>query len=487
MEQQVQVGTFDKAKHAAERKAFDVAITAALKHIDKDRGKAMIQMVNLTQKVLGDTWPDRAYEALRNVFRDPDSKWMKYTNAMFDDVDPKLIKSAALNLGYEAGFRGYKRTRELSEKLNASIPWSILIDPTSACNLHCTGCWAAEYGHQMSLSYEQLDDVITQGENLGIYSWLYTGGEPTVRKNDLFKLCEKHPHSNFQCFTNGTLIDDEFCENILRVGNFFPNISLEGFEDANDGRRGQGDFQSVMAAMDRLKAHKCLFGLSICYTRANYKTVTSDEFLDMVIDKGAKYIWYFHYMPVGNDASTDLLLTPDEREYMYHRVREIRGFEGGKPIMAIDFQNDGEFVGGCVAGGREYCHINPNGDVEPCVFIHYSSANIKDKSLLECLQQPIFQKYREGQPFNENHLRPCPMLENPEKLREIVAETGAKSTDMQSPESVDSLCGKCDPYAAEWADRAAKLWKESQEEKAARAAAPLSEAGKVRVRPQANQ
>jgi hypothetical protein len=170
---------------------------------------------------------------------------------------------------------------------------------------------------------------------------------------------------------------------------------------------------------------------------------------------------------------------------MYHRVREIRGFDGGKPIMAIDFQNDGEFVSGCVAGGREYCHINPNGDVEPCVFIHYSSANIKDEKLIDCFKQPIFMKYREGQPFNDNMLQPCPMLENPQLLREIVKETGAKSTDMQSPESADDLCSKCDEYAAKWADRAAKLWKESQEEKAAREAMPVSDAGKVRVRPRA--
>ena len=117
----------------------------------------------------------------------------------------------------------------------------------------------------------------------------------------------------------------------------------------------------------------------------------------------------FHYMPVGNEAATDLLLTPEQREYMYHRIREIRGFEGGKPIFVFDFQNDGEFVGGCIAGGRFYCHIYPNGDVEPCVFIHYSNANIHDKPLLECVSQPLFRAYQMGQPFNENDLRPCPM------------------------------------------------------------------------------
>ena len=291
-----------------------------------------------------------------------------------------------------------------------------------------------------------------------------------MRKKDLVALAEKHQHSFFQTFTNGTLIDEQYCEDLLRIKNLLPIISLEGFEEANDSRRGKGTFEKVMHAMDLLKEHKIPFALSICYTSVNYKVVTSDEFLDMVIDKGAKSIWYFHYMPVGNDASTDLLLNPDQREYMFHRVREIRGFEGGKPIFALDFQNDGEWVGGCVAGGREYCHINPNGDVEPCVFVHYSSANIHDKSLLECFKQPIFMKYMEGQPFNDNHLRPCPLLENPEILPQIVKETGAKSTDLQSPEDVNSLCGKCDPYAEEWKPRAEKLWQQELKDKAAMAA-----------------
>ena len=170
-------------------------------------------------------------------------------------------------------------------------------------------------------------------------------------------------------------------------------------------------------------------------------------------------------MPVGNDAAPDLMPTKEQREYMYHRVREIRGKEGGKQIFAMDFQNDGEFVGGCIAGGRNYCHINPNGDVEPCVFIHYSGANIREVTLLEALKQPLFMAYRDGQPFNNNHLRPCPMLENPELLEEMVKKTGAKSTDLQSPETVEHLCGKCREYAENWQGTAEKLWQEHPYEK----------------------
>ena len=46
----------------------------------------------------------------------------------------------------------------------------------------------------------------------------------------------------------------------------------------------------------------------------------------------------------------------------------------------MDFQNDAEYVGGCIAGGRRYLHINANGDVDPCVFIHYSDSNIREKT-----------------------------------------------------------------------------------------------------------
>ena len=181
-----------------------------------------------------------------------------------------------------------------------------------------------------------------------------------------------------------------------------------------------------------------------------------------MVDKGCRYAMYFHYMPVGNDASVELLPTPEQRIYMKDRIRQIRSLTTGQGLFTFDFQNDGEFVGGCIAGGRNYCHINPKGDVEPCVFIHYSGANIREKSLLECLKQPLFMAYRDNQPFNDNMLRPCPMLENPECLPKMVKETGAHSTDPQSPEDVQHLCDKCKPYAEAWTKMADKLWEERQ-------------------------
>ena len=223
--------------------------------------------------------------------------------------------------------------------------------------------------------------------------------------------------------------------------------------------RGSGVYQKVQNAMALLKEHKLPFGISTCYTSKNVDDVSSEKYFDMLVDCGALFVWFFHYMPVGSDAATELLPTPEQREKMYRRIREFRG---SKPIFSMDFQNDAEYVGGCIAGGRRYLHINAKGDVEPCVFIHYSNVNIHDTSLLDALKSPIFMAYHKGQPFNDNMLRPCPMLENPEYLRKMVKETGAVNTDYQSPEEVDALCDRTTPYAENWKPTADRLWESSK-------------------------
>ena len=449
------------AAHKMERALVSRTIDGVIHYVNKDRQANLLHLIDVVEKIAGDMFSEKSYDGARNMVRDEDSKWMRYLYRLMDETDPHVLKMTALNLGFEAAYFGTKTIRENRRRYQCNIPWLILMDPTSACNMHCTGCWAAEYGHKLNLTYEELDRIITQGKELGIYFYMYTGGEPLMRKKDLIRLCEKHNDCAFHAFTNGTLIDDEFCSEMARVGNFSVSLSLEGYEEVNDSRRGSGSFSKAMEAMDLMKSHGLIFGTSICYTSKNVETVTSDEFLDMIIEKGCRYTWYFHYMPVGNDAAVELLPTRDQREYMYRRVREIRGSDGGKPIFAMDFQNDGEFVGGCIAGGRNYMHINANGDAEPCVFIHYSGANIREVSLLDALRQPLFMAYRDRQPFNENHLRPCPMLENPEILERMLKETGAVSTDLKSPESGEHLCGKCREYAENWAESADRLWREN--------------------------
>jgi hypothetical protein len=159
-------------------------------------------------------------------------------------------------------------------------------------------------------------------------------------------------------------------------------------------------------------------------------------------------------MPVGNDAVPELMVSAEQRAFMYEQVHRFRET---KPLFTLDFWNDGQYAEGCIAGGRRYLHINANGDMEPCAFIHYSDSNIRDKTILEALQSPLFQGYHKAQPFNCNHLQPCPLLDNPDALVALVEESGSHSTDFIDPEDVHGLADKCRAAAAKWAPVANRI------------------------------
>ncbi|MCI1665513.1 MAG: radical SAM protein [Atopobiaceae bacterium] len=400
----------------------------------------------------------RLFNMVMGYMADPTNNWRRLVDKVRLEVDPGVSRAFVQDFLVNSVTIGGSRQREVNETEDCNCPWAILMDPTTACNLHCTGCWASNYedAKHKSLTYDELDSIIRQGKELGTYVYLYTGGEPMVRKGDLTRLCEAHPDCFFSAFTNGTLVDEKFADDMLRVKNFMPAFSIEGFREATDARRGQGTFDKVVHAMDLLRERHLPFGASICYTSQNYDSVTSDEFVDFLAEKGVLFAWIFTYMPVGQGAPVELLATDEQRAGMYHKVRD--DWRQTKPIFFADFWNDGEYTGGCIAGGRRYLHINAGGDVEPCAFIHYSDCNVREKSLLECYKSPLFKAYRAHQPFNTNMLRPCPLLDNPGALAEVVHETDAKSTDYTHPEDVDELCSKTTAVAEAWATKSQPLW-----------------------------
>ncbi|MCH3971577.1 MAG: radical SAM protein [Oscillospiraceae bacterium] len=433
-------------------------IKTAIGYLRKNPEKNIPKLLDMIEKVDTTHAFSEALYNFRWAMDHPDRNWYKLIMKVVKDTDPHVLETFFTNFFMNSTMIGGKKQMEYREKYGCNIPWAILLDPTSACNLHCTGCWAAEYGNQLNLSFDEIDDIINQGTKMGTYMYIYTGGEPLVRKDDLIKLCEKHNDCVFLCFTNSTLIDDKFAEDMVRVGNFIPSISVEGFEEATDSRRGKGTFQKVSKAMDILNAHHLPFGVSCCYTSQNVSSIGSEEFFDWMIDKGAVFAWFFTYMPIGVDAPTDLMANAEQREFMYHKIRAYRE---SKALFTMDFWNDAEYVYGCIAGGRSYLHINANGDVEPCVFIHYSDSNIREKSLLDAYRSPMFMQYHKGQPFNHNMLRPCPVLDNPYRLEQMVGKTHAHCTDLLKQESPHDLCAKCAPVAERWKPVADRLWKES--------------------------
>ena len=440
-----------------QRGAAGIALRPLLRFIEKNPGPNLVKLVDVVDFVSRRTFPRGTIAAFKAGALDEGNVWKRMAVSVLRDVDPGALRRLLLSLGLGIA-NGTRRVRINREKYGCNVPFQILFDPTSACNLHCRGCWAGEYHKSENLTLAEMDGIVRQAKKLGTRVFMLTGGEPLIRKNDILKVAGRHRECTFLIYTNATLIDEALARETKRLGNVVFAVSLEGFEESNDARRGAGAYERSMRAIDLLRKERCLFGISVCYTRENLETVTGDAFLDEMIARGVKFGFYFHYMPLGKGAAPELLLTPEQREGMYRRLRELRNARTGKPMFVMDFQNDAEYVGGCIGGGRNYFHINAAGDMEPCVFIHYSDSNIREHTLLEALQRPLFQAFYKGQPFNRNHLRPCPMLENPALLRGIVKGAGAKSTDLASPEDVDDLCAKCECYAAAWGPAAERVW-----------------------------
>ncbi len=444
-------------EHKLQAFAAEKALAKILKYVDKDPEGNLLKILNFAEKNFK-MFPQKNFEKMKNALNDKDNVFVQLAKNILCDVDRDLVKSLLVTMGIHAGYYGTKTVRANREKYNCNIPFTILFDPTSACNLKCKGCWAAEYGHKLQLSLDEMRSIVSQGKELGTHFYMLTGGEPLIRKDDIITLASENSDCAFLIYTNATLIDKKLCDDIKRCGNITLALSIEGDECSNDDRRGEGAYKTTIEAMELLKKEKLLFGISVCYTSKNVNAVTSDEFLDRMIALGVKYAFYFNYMPVGKDADKSLIPTPSQRKYMYFWMKKMRNGKTGKPLFAFDFQNDGEYVGGCIAGGRNYFHINSNGDIEPCVFVHFSDSNIRTHTLFEALQNPLFMAYRRGQPFNDNHLMPCPMLENPHILREIIEKTGAKSTDLIYKETAEQLCSKCDEFASSWAPVAKDIW-----------------------------
>ncbi|MEZ5070437.1 MAG: radical SAM protein [Bacteroidales bacterium] len=348
----------------------------------------------------------------------------------------------------------FKKIR-MNRRTRSAVPRLLLIDPTTACNLKCTGCWACDYEKNVSLSYEKLDELVGEAEKLGILQIIFTGGEPLMRKEDILRLAASHRRITFGMFTNGTLIDENYAREMARVGNLNAFLSVEGFRDETDMRRGEGVYDKVLQAMDLLKKHDIAFGFSACYHAKNFDTVTSDAFLDFMRQKGAWLGWLFNYMPIGSDADLSLCCSPQQRAFVKEKIEAYHKRTG---FLTIDFANTGHKSFGCVAAGTDYAHINANGDLEPCAFFHYSDANIHDMSLEEALRSPFFREFRNQKPFSENFLKPCPLMDVPEAVARLSQFPGVHSTHLAHPESGAELAAKTQPLADAWNPVAQELW-----------------------------
>jgi MoaA/NifB/PqqE/SkfB family radical SAM enzyme len=347
--------------------------------------------------------------------------------------------------------RGGARAKERFRARHGQTPGDFLvISPGKACNLRCHGCYANSGAHRERLDWATFERLVREAHDTwGTRVFVISGGEPLAwrdRGRSVLDLAERFPDCFFVMYTNGTLIDDAVARRMGRLGNVSPALSVEGMRAHTDARRGEGVFDKVLAAMERLRREGVIIGVSLTATRENADAILSDEVVGTFFDGlGASYAFVFHYMPIGRSYTLDLMMTPEQRLRLFERVWWL---VRNRHIFIADFWNSATATNGCLAAGRAggYFYVNWNGDVSPCVFFPYSPVNVREVfarggSLDEVWSHPFFSEirgwqrdygYREADepcPDCGNWLAPCIIRDHHPTFLELVQRYEPVPTD----------------------------------------------------------
>ena len=149
-----------------------LGVKQVLKYIDRNPDENIPKVLNWLEKHDKDGQITHPVQTVRKAIENKDSNWYQLVKSLWTDVDDGVRLKLFENFVINASMIGSPRQRKVSAENDCNVPWAILMDPTSACNLHCTGCWAAEYGNRLNLTLEEMDDVIKQAKKMGTYFYI---------------------------------------------------------------------------------------------------------------------------------------------------------------------------------------------------------------------------------------------------------------------------------------------------------------------------
>lgn len=308
--------------------------------------------------------------------------------------------------------------RKKHEQTGTHVPPFLIASVASRCNLRCAGCYARAGGGcgdneaLDDLSASEWEAIFTEAAGLGVSFILLAGGEPFTRP-DVIRAAAGIPNIIFPIFTNGTMIDEEALSLFDCHRNLIPVISIEGGADHTDQRRGAGTYARVEAAMAHLKENNILFGVSITVTQENIHTVTSEAFIAEQSVKGCGLVFLVEYVPVSADTD-GLVLSSRDACVLEENVAALK--KRFRNMIIISFPGDEAAMGGCLASGRGFFHINSRGGAEPCPFSPFSKHSLKTASIEEVLHSGFFRDLREIAACAEPRKSGCTLFEHKEKV-----------------------------------------------------------------------
>lgn len=334
----------------------------------------------------------------------------------------KNPKESAFMVKFAAASAKASKKRARAEKKGEHIPPFLIASITSACNLHCEGCYSRHNEATVDaepvkqLTTEEWNGIFTEADELGVSFILLAGGEPLLRK-DVISTATGYKNILFPIFTNGIFVSDEYFDMFDKNRNLVPIMSIEGGEQSTDCRRGEGVYKRLVANMAEFKKRGIIFGTSVTVTNENLDDVTSDAFLRQLEDSGCRAVIYVEFVPVTKESG-HLALSEEEMDLLAKRIADRRADDEG--MVLISFPGDEKSSDGCVAAGRGFFHINSHGGAEPCPFSPYSDTNVRDTSLRQALKSKLFRDLIDGGVLKEEHKGGCTLFEKREQVESLV-------------------------------------------------------------------
>jgi len=312
--------------------------------------------------------------------------------------------------------------REENETNGVHIPVFLIASIASQCNLHCAGCYARAGGaccgtdRIPDLTADEWENIFREASDLGVSFCLLAGGEPLLRR-DVIDAASRIPGIIFPIFTNGTVIDKDTVTLFDRQRHLVPVLSVEGDQEVTDQRRGSGVYTSIEQAMQDMKVKRILFGISVTVNHDNMDGVLTREFIADLRQKGCGIVFYIEYVPAEKGTEA-LALRPSEQEELKRRVDGLK--DSFDDLAILSFPGDEEAMGGCLASGRGFFHINPHGGAEPCPFSPYSKYNLKDCSIKEVLSSSYFQDLRTIAQDAGPHTGGCVLFQREQQVQALL-------------------------------------------------------------------
>lgn len=246
-------------------------------------------------------------------------------------------------------------------------------------------------GLSTKFSEELSDDrflvLFREAIDLGVGTILVAGGEPLMRRSLLEKIA-KLPDIIVPVFTNGTLIDDESIDLFAR-DTLVPIFSIEGGAEDTAERRGRGIQEEVLDKAGTLRSRGLSFGFSITVTSRNIALVLSRRYLDALARLGPAAVFLVEYVPVA--PGTERLVLSEEQKERWNDARVFKGL--GYPVIQLP-GNESDY-GGCLAAGRGFIHLAPDGSLEACPFAAFSDSNAGTQGLAAALDSALMRSIRD--------------------------------------------------------------------------------------------